>query len=300
MKKNLLFALMLLIGLTLNFSYAFVDSEVETKAKQLEIAVNAIFENPAQKEKYYDPIKRLFIDCSKNSKKEVIKRACIILVEDFDERFGWNGSAKNDIKIKVVKVVDWDTINVLLNWESTPVRLIGVDSPENTTKRYGYTECYGAEASNYLEKILNWQFVSLEYDQSQWQYDSYNRILAYVFLNWENINERIIKNWYWWEYTYNKPYKYQSDFKNAQTFAKNNNYWLRNTCKWERVPLKDDNTTNDYNWKIKWNISSNWEKIYHIPGCSHYDKTVITVSKWEKWFSTETEAKTAWWRACID
>lgn len=298
MKKFLSFAFMLLFSLTFNFSYASVNSEAEVKAEKLEIAVKAIFEDPIQKEKYYEPIKRLFVDCSKNSKKEVIKEACQILIKDFDERFGWNSSSK--ITVKVVKVVDWDTINVLLDWEVVSVRLIGVDTPENTTKRYGYTECYGNESANYLDGILEWKTVSLEYDQSQWQYDSYDRILAYVFLNWENINEKIIKSWNGWEYTYNKPYKYQSSFKDAQTFAKNNNYWLRSTCKWQRIPLKDEDANENNSWKIKWNISSKWEKIYHVPGCSHYDKTVITVSKWEKRFTTESEAQAAWWRACID
>lgn len=300
MRKILSFIFTLFIGLTFNFSYASINSEVELKAEKLEIAVKAIFEDPIQKEKYYEPIKKLFVDCSKNSKKEVIKEACKLLIKDFDERFGWSNFSKDAIKVEIVKVVDWDTINVLLNWEVVSVRLIGVDSPESTTKRYGYIECYGVESSDYLDWILRWKTVLLEYDESQWLYDSYDRLLAYVFLNWENINEKIIKSWNGWEYTYDKPYKYQSDFKNAQAFAENNNYWLRNTCKWQRIPLKNEGANGNNNWKIKWNISNKWEKIYHIPGCSHYDKTIITESNWERWFTTESEAQIAWWRACID
>lgn len=46
---------------------------------------------------------------------------------------------------------------------------------------------------------------------------------------------------------------------------------------------------------IKGNISSNG-KIYHLPGCGSYDKTVINESAGEKWFCTEAEAVSAGWR----
>ena len=207
------------------------------------------------------------------------------------------------ISTKVTNVIDWDTITVKLDGESISVRLIWVDTPENTAKRYGYAECYWAESKEYLSKLLNWKDIYLEYDESQWQYDSYDRILAYVFLGSQNINKKIISDWYGWEYTYDKPYKYQSDFKEAQKLAEKNNLWIWNTCNWERVPLKTENSNNETfitTWDIKWNINNKWEKIYHVPWCSHYEKTVITESKWEKRFSTTQEAEAAWWRACIN
>ncbi|WP_292571355.1 hypothetical protein [Mesorhizobium sp.] len=48
---------------------------------------------------------------------------------------------------------------------------------------------------------------------------------------------------------------------------------------------------------IKGNISvSTGERIYHVPGQEHYDETVITVSKGERWFCSELEAISAGWR----
>ena len=206
------------------------------------------------------------------------------------------------ISTKVVDVIDWDTITVKLDWKSTSVRLIWVDTPENTSKRYGHAECYWAESKEYLTKLIDWKDIYLEYDESQWMYDSYDRILAYVFLGSENINKKIIIDWYGWEYTYDKPYKYQSDFKEAQKSAEKNNLWLWSTCNWERIALttESENVATISTWDIKWNINNKWEKIYHVPWCSHYEKTVITESKWERWFSTRQEAEEAWWRACID
>ncbi|TPJ88043.1 thermonuclease family protein [Mesorhizobium sp. B2-5-4] len=48
---------------------------------------------------------------------------------------------------------------------------------------------------------------------------------------------------------------------------------------------------------IKGNISVNsGEHIYHLPGQEHYDETVVTPSKGERWFCTEGEARAAGWR----
>ena len=47
---------------------------------------------------------------------------------------------------------------------------------------------------------------------------------------------------------------------------------------------------------IKGNISSSGERIYHVPGQRYYDKTLIHLSKGERWFCTEQEALAAGWR----
>jgi hypothetical protein len=47
---------------------------------------------------------------------------------------------------------------------------------------------------------------------------------------------------------------------------------------------------------IKGNISSSRERIYHVLGQRYYDKTLIHLSKGERWFCTEQEAVAAGWR----
>jgi hypothetical protein len=48
---------------------------------------------------------------------------------------------------------------------------------------------------------------------------------------------------------------------------------------------------------IKGNISLNTgERIYHVPGQEHYNKTIITPSKGERWFCSEGTASAAGWR----
>ena len=49
--------------------------------------------------------------------------------------------------------------------------------------------------------------------------------------------------------------------------------------------------------KIKGNINSKGEKIYHMPGGRYYDSTQIDIPQGERWFCTERQAKDAGWRA---
>lgn len=48
---------------------------------------------------------------------------------------------------------------------------------------------------------------------------------------------------------------------------------------------------------IKGNISmTSGERIYHMPSQDYYDETVINSSKGERWFCSESEARSAGWR----
>lgn len=49
--------------------------------------------------------------------------------------------------------------------------------------------------------------------------------------------------------------------------------------------------------KIKGNINSKGEKIYHVPGGRYYDSTQIDLPQGERWFCSERQAKDAGWRA---
>lgn len=162
-----------------------------------------------------------------------------------------NTTDENNVLYKVISVSDWDTIKINYNWVDTTIRLIWVDTPESYTTRFWYKECYWDEASEYLKNLLEWKSVWIELDQTQWTTDKYWRLLAYVFLDWENINWKLISEWYWWEYTYNKAYKYQSEFKNNEDTADLYNKWLwsSNTCNWERMKafeVEEETTKNVY------------------------------------------------------
>ncbi|ODT69056.1 MAG: nuclease [Pelagibacterium sp. SCN 63-23] len=48
--------------------------------------------------------------------------------------------------------------------------------------------------------------------------------------------------------------------------------------------------------RIKGNVSTKGERIYHVPGQKYYDDTRIQSSHGERWFCSEAEARAAGWR----
>lgn len=136
----------------------------------------------------------------------------------------------------VTRVVDGDTIEVLLSGEKKKVRLIGINSPESVDPRRA-VECFGKDASNHAKELLTNKTVFLEADSSQNDVDKYKRLLRYVWLDQEtNFNRQMIADGYAYEYTYDLPYKYQSSFKQAQIDAQaaKKGLWNEAACNGER------------------------------------------------------------------
>jgi len=83
---------------------------------------------------------------------------------------------------EVTRVTDGDTITVKTQGRSTPVRLIGVDTPETVAPDQPIG-CYGKEASAYTKKVLTARIVRLEIPRVGDSEDAYGRTLAYVYLD---------------------------------------------------------------------------------------------------------------------
>jgi len=202
----------------------------------------------------------------------------------------------------VVKVVDGDTIDVSMDDKVERLRLIGINTPETVDPRKP-VECFGKEASNKAKDILFGKKVFLENDGSQGERDKYGRLLRYVFLeDGTSFNLLMIKEGYAYEYTYSLPYKYQTEFKQAQKEAETNKAGLwGNTCNGKNAPvITSPSSEGSGSCTIKGNINSKGEKIFHAIGCGSYNKTVIDESKGEKWFCSEEEAVSAGWRKALN
>ncbi|MFH1564934.1 MAG: thermonuclease family protein [bacterium] len=138
---------------------------------------------------------------------------------------------------KVIKIIDGDTIAVDIDGNSETIRLIGINTPETKDPRKP-VECFGIEASNKAEELLAGQLIELEKDETQDERDKYGRLLRYVktkdglFYDLE-----IIKQGYGYEYTYNIPYKYQKEFKEAENYARENKLglWADGACGMENM-----------------------------------------------------------------
>lgn len=218
------------------------------------------------------------------------------------------------IKVKVLRVVDGDTIHVLLNNKDVTIRMIGIDTPETVDPRKP-VQCFGKEASNHARQLLDGTTVYLEQDTSQGDYDKYNRLLSYIWMaDGRLFNQVMIAEGYAFEYTYNLPYNYQTQFKSAQRNAQNQQIglWSPNTCNGlhgaivataTTIPIiggggssnGGGSTTMDadsapcFVGQIKGNRKS---MIYHVPDGAFYAKTHVAVDC----FDSESAAIAAGYR----
>ncbi len=137
---------------------------------------------------------------------------------------------------RIVKVVDGDTADVSLNGMTERVRLIGLNTPE-TVDPNRPVGCYGPVASARAHELLDGQNVFVESDPGQAVRDTYGRLLAYFwFADGRLYNLQMVREGFAFEYTYNVPYKYQSEFKAAQREADqvNSGLWSPQTCNGQR------------------------------------------------------------------
>jgi endonuclease YncB( thermonuclease family) len=89
----------------------------------------------------------------------------------------------------VRRIVDGDTIDVRLGGANRRVRLVQIDTPEV----YSGPECYGAEASAALRRLLPvGSTVRLYTDPALDRTDGYGRLLRYVFSGTVNVNARMV------------------------------------------------------------------------------------------------------------
>ena len=195
----------------------------------------------------------------------------------------------------MTRVVDGDTIDVLVGGNTYRVRYIGVDTPETVDPR-SPVQCYGREASERNRQLVEGKTVELEKDVSET--DKYGRLLRYVWVGGEMVNATLVREGYAMAITYPPDVKYQELFLGLQQEARDAGLGLWGpAC----IPTPVAPGVCDYSGTdqllIKGNISqSTGEKIYHVPGGEFYDKTVIDEASGERWFCTEQEAVGAGWR----
>ena len=94
-------------------------------------------------------------------------------------------TTENEVLIKILKVVDGDTVDIDIKGNTERVRLIGVNTPE-TKHPTKPTECFGPEASAYLTQLLpKGTHVRIERDIEA--RDRYGRMLLYLYRESDNL-----------------------------------------------------------------------------------------------------------------
>lgn len=131
--------------------------------------------------------------------------------------------------LTVVSVTDGDTFKLS---DGRTVRQIGIDTPETVhpSKPVG---CYGPEASAFAKTMLEGKTVRVETDPTQGVKDKYGRSLGYVFVGAINYGQYAIGQGMAEEFTYSKPYRYQTLYRNAQKAAQ-----LKRNGLWDACPVE--------------------------------------------------------------
>lgn len=92
--------------------------------------------------------------------------------------------------MRVIRVVDGDTIEVWLGGREEDVRLIGVDTPE-TVKPDTPVQCFGERASHFTRRGLTGRRVRLVFGVER--RDVYGRLLAYAYLGDRFFNPVLVR-----------------------------------------------------------------------------------------------------------
>ena len=194
-----------------------------------------------------------------------------------------------------LRIIDADTIEL----HGKKIRFSGIDAPEiNQLCRNAQNQEYkcGLTASRSLEDLIA-QYSGLQVTCSQSGKDFFDRVLAECFIGYININSWLVSNGWALAYRKYSP-AYVGEEQSAQESSKG--LWQGEFVKpwdWRRgIRLSSTEKTATQGCKIKGNISSSGEKIFHVIGASGYMKTKISPNKGERWFCSEEDAIRHGWR----
>ena len=212
------------------------------------------------------------------------------------------GEAGGDLFI-VTRAIDGDTIEIE---GGERVRYIGIDTPETIDPRIP-VQCFGVEASKKNKELVEGKLVRLEKDIID--RDKYRRLLRYVHLGDVFVNLELVKQGFAYSYSRPPDIKYQDQLTQAQEEARQANRGLWGACPPKRelekaapasIAPASSEAPKGNPCLIKGNVSASGEKIYHLPSCGSYSKTVIDEIRGDKWFCTETEAEISGWRKALN
>lgn len=125
---------------------------------------------------------------------------------------------------KVSRVIDGDTFEIE---GGIKVRLIGVNTPEIKNKNKGI-DCFATEAKKKMEQKLSNQKVVLVKDISET--DKYGRLLRYVYLNGEMINDSLVREGYAKVSTFPPDVSFAETFLKSEATARESNLGLWQAC----------------------------------------------------------------------
>jgi endonuclease YncB( thermonuclease family) len=198
-------------------------------------------------------------------------------------------------------VIDGDTIEI----HGQRFRLHGIDAPESKQTCFAGGKSYrcGQQAALALSDKINRKLVSCD----ERDRDRYKRIVAVCSSGSVDLNGWLV--FQGWAVAYRR---YSKDYVGEEETAKAQGVgiwsgefvlpwdWRRgkrlSASSAEKTKGKTHEEKEQAECLIKGNVSRSGERIYHVPGGQNYSRTKITVSKGERMFCSEGEARAAGWQ----
>lgn len=134
----------------------------------------------------------------------------------------------NPVPVTLIEPIDGDTIKVLVNGKEETIRYLLIDTPESKNPNM-CVQSYAKEAFLRNSELVKSGKITLEFEQGNTR-DSYGRLLAYVYVDGESIQETLLKEGFARvAYILNPPYKYLELFRGDERLAKREkvNIWSR-------------------------------------------------------------------------
>ena len=121
---------------------------------------------------------------------------------------------------QVIRVVDGDTIVIKYDGKYEKVRMLCVNTPESVHPDEKQNIPMGKVASRYTQKKLIRKYVDLEFEIKKLR-GNYGRLLAYVFVDGQNLNLDLVRQGLSPYYTkYGKSEKYDAEFRAVEKQAR--------------------------------------------------------------------------------
>ena len=167
-----------------------------------------------------------------------MKRIFLLIIMFLSFNIQVNAIEKDEVKFS--KCVDGDTIKVLLDGKERTVRLLAIDTPESVHPSKG-VEFFGKEASDYTcNTVTNAKKIELEYDENSDKEDKYDRLLAWVFIDSELLQDKLIQGGYAEVAYLYGDYKYTNLLKDHQAIVETKKLGI-----WNNLEREEYNNQNN-------------------------------------------------------
>ena len=140
-------------------------------------------------------------------------------------------TTENKVLVRILTVIDGDTVDIEIDGRTERARLIGVNTPE-TKHPTKPIECFGPESSAYMTQLLP-KGTDVRIERDTEARDRYGRMLLYLYRNSDNlfINLDLISRGYGTPMSIEPNTFHRNDFVHAAALAEASNVGLWKACR---------------------------------------------------------------------